>query len=125
MHRSNTTVQSGRSVAVDSVAGECRAVGGRADATCGRRPLRLRWGSLCSGRTCSKYLADGPQIGDIAFLGSACDLVEPAHRGRLETRFGWICGGIHHHDLYLDGVLTAMHPALMLFPPFLHVCCSA
>ena len=72
-------------------------------------------------RNCPKYLADGLEVGHIPFLGAACDLVEPAHRGRLQTRFSWISGGINHVDLNRDGLSTATHPALTLLPPFLHL----
>src|SRR5271165_2945562 len=79
------------------------------------------WESFCSRRNCPKYLADGLEVGDIPFLGAACDLVEPADRGRLQTRFGCISGGINHVDLNLDGISRATHPALTLLPPFLHL----
>jgi hypothetical protein len=70
---------------------------------------------------CSKYVADGLEVGDIAFLGTTGDLVKPSHRGRLQTRFGWISGGINQIDLNLDGVSTTPHPALTLLTPFLHL----
>ncbi len=47
----------------------------------GEEPFRSR-------RNCPKYLADGLEATDIRFLGAARDFVEPAHRGRLQTRFG-------------------------------------
>jgi hypothetical protein len=79
-----------------------------------------RWGSFCSRRNCPKYLADGLEVRDISFLSATRDFVEPAHRGRLQTRFGWISGRINHVDLNLYGISTATHPALTFLPPFLH-----
>jgi hypothetical protein len=76
---------------------------------------------FCSRRNCPKNLADGLEVGDIPFLSAACDLVERAHRGRLQTRFGWISRGINYVDLDLDGISAATHPALTLLPPFLHL----
>jgi hypothetical protein len=84
-------------------------------------PLPPLWESLGSRRNCPKYLADGPEVGDIPVLSTACDLVEPAHRGRLQTWFGGISRGINHFDLNLDGISTATHPALALLPPFFHL----
>jgi hypothetical protein len=81
--------------------------------------------SFGSRGDCPKYLADGLEVGDIPFLGATRDLVEPAHRGGLQTRFGWISGGINHLDLDLDGISTATHPALTLLPPFIHFAYSA
>jgi hypothetical protein len=77
--------------------------------------------SFGSRRNCPKYLADGLEVGDIPFLGAACDLVEPADRVRLQTRFGWISRGINDLDLNLDGISTPTHPALPLLPPLLHL----
>src|SRR5262249_60004019 len=108
-------------VAVDDGVGDRRTAGSRADATRGRRPLHRPRESFCSRRNCPKYLADGLEVGHIPFLGATCDLVEPAHRGRLQTRFGWISGGLNHVDLNLDGISTSTHPALTLLPPFLHL----
>jgi hypothetical protein len=50
----------------------------------------------------------------------ACDLIEPAHSRRLETRFRGIPGGIDHFDLDLHGILAATHPAFPFFPAFFH-----
>jgi hypothetical protein len=63
-----------------------------------------------------KYVADGLEVADIPFVGAVSDLVEPAHRGRLQIRFGWISRGINHVDLNLDGIATATDPALTLLP---------
>jgi hypothetical protein len=76
---------------------------------------------FCSRSNCPKYLADGLEVCDIPFLGAACDLVEPTHRGRLKTWFGWISCWINDVDLHLDGISTTPHPALPLLPPFLHL----
>ena len=87
-------------------------------------PKSLRIDRCLTGKfntTCPKYLADRLEVGDIPFLGAACDLVEPADRVRLQTRFGWISRGINDLDLNLDGISTPTHPALPLFPPFLHL----
>ena len=84
-------------------------------------------GALTSlaGRNCPIHVADQLEVGDISFLGATGDLVEPAYRGRLQTWFGWISGGINDVDLNLDGISTATHPALTFFPSFLHLCYSA
>jgi hypothetical protein len=57
-------------------------------------------------RNCPKYLADGLEVGDIPFLGATCDLVKPARRGLLQTRFGCIPSGIDHVELNLDRIST-------------------
>jgi hypothetical protein len=77
--------------------------------------------SFYSRGNCPKYLADGLEVADVPFLGATCDLVEPSHRRRLQTRFGWIAGRINHLHLKLDGISTAAHPALTLVPAFLHL----
>jgi hypothetical protein len=74
-----------------------------------------------SRRNCPKYLADRLKVSNIPFLGAAGDLIKPAHRGRFQTRFGWIPGWINHVDLHFDGILTATHPALAPLAPFLHL----
>jgi hypothetical protein len=80
----------------------------------------IGWQSFCSRRKCPKYVANGLEVGDIAFLSAARHFVEPAHRGRFETRFGWISCGINDVDFNLNGISTATHPALTLLPPLLH-----
>jgi hypothetical protein len=98
-------------VAVDVRIGDSRPAGGRTHATPGRRPFRPLWESFCSRGNWPKYLADGFEVRDIPFLGATCDLVEPSHRGRLQTWFGWISGGINHVDEISDDPFRNGHTA--------------
>jgi hypothetical protein len=87
-------------------------------------PRRTGSESFCSRGDCPKYLADGPEISEISFLGTARDLVEPAHCVRIQARFGRISPGINHVNLNLNGISTATHPTLTLLSPFLHIAYS-
>ena len=72
----------------------------------------LRYESLCSRTYCPKYVADGPEVGDIPVFGTTGEVIEPTYRSRLQAWFGWISGGINDVDLNLDGISAATHPAL-------------
>src|SRR5438046_2545349 len=67
-----------------------------------------------------KHTTRLPQVFYITLFGFTRYLVEPAHRGRLQARFGRIIGRIDYLNLHFDRVLTALDPAFSLFTSIFH-----
>jgi hypothetical protein len=68
-----------------------------------------------------EYAADVLKIRDVSDLGSACNLVEPAHCDWFQAGIIRLFVRIDDIDFDLDGKLPTLHPAFSLFTSFRHI----